>query len=105
MTRAEFIQQAVLKFIDPKRATHSEVIFAAVSLADELEARGAAPWTRPENGLEGIKEAIHELGSPVAPIFVVTDDAIDLDHVGMRTTDDSKQAAARVVARLTRKRS
>ena len=111
MTRAEFIQRAVLKLLDFRsvqgrpnaedemsRDEHFDfIITAADGLADKLEGGNEAPWNTPDvTGEESVGErlvgALHGIGTAEAPLFVRQDPPVPMDNLGLRTPDEARGA-------------
>jgi hypothetical protein len=106
MTRAEFIQRAVLVIYNNKAyfeaeegetdAYHDSVISRAEALADRLEAGKEARWD-PPGSLEPpagdrLVDAVMGLGTAEAPLFVRQDPPVPLDQLGLRTPEEARCA-------------
>jgi len=92
MTRNEFIHRAALALLPHAYAEHKRdfdaTFTAAISLAEDfanaMQNGNEAPWDDNVGPLDRLKEAIHVLGSPHAPLHIVRDSGEGLDATGMR---------------------
>jgi len=104
MTRAEFIQRAVLVMFNTEAyfeaedgetdAYFDEVIDRAEALADKLQHGNEAPWDPPKGEDIGnrLVDALHGIGTAEAPLFVRQDPPAPLDQLGLRTPAEARGA-------------
>lgn len=110
MTRAEFIQRAVIarfgtvdgRLTGDRQDDFEEfcdmTISRAEALADKLQDGGEAPWSASDaTGEESVGErlvgALHGIGTADAPLFVRQDPPVPMDHLGLRTPHEAATAS------------